>query len=62
MSIHTTTNTKSKASSFTFNSIALFILGLIGTIMIAFYFMAEVDDPEYLIYFAPILGLLFYGS
>jgi hypothetical protein len=62
MNTTTTQNTQNKAQSSTFNSIALFIVAVMGIILMAFYLMAEIDEPEYLLYFAPILGLLFYGS
>jgi hypothetical protein len=56
----TTTDMNLRTSSF--NSIALTAFAVIGLIMLIFYFMAEIEEPEYLIYFAPIIGLLFYSS
>jgi hypothetical protein len=50
------------ASSFTFSSIALFSAALLGLVLTLYYFLAELHQPEYLIYFAPLLGLIFYGS
>jgi len=47
-------------NSSTFNSIALTAFAVFGLILVVFYFMAEIEEPEYLVYFAPILGLMFY--
>jgi hypothetical protein len=58
----TTMKTLRNASSFTFGSIALFSMALLGLVVTLYYFLAELHQPEYLIYFAPLLGLLFYGS
>lgn len=44
------------------NRILLTTFAIVGLFLIAFYFMAEIEEPEYLVYFAPILGLAFYGS
>lgn len=45
-----------------FQSLALLAFALIGLFAICFYFLAEIHQPEYLVYFAPILGLLFYSA
>ena len=44
------------------NRILLTAFAIVGIFLLAFYFMAEIEDPEYLVFFAPILGLAFYGS
>jgi len=46
----------------TFSSFALFTFAFIGIFLVVFFFLFEIQEPEYLIYFAPIVGLLFYGS
>lgn len=51
-----------KTKSPAFSTLSLLSFGIIGLFMVVFYLFSEVKDPEYLIYFAPILGLLFYGS
>lgn len=43
-------------------SLFLAAFGVMGMIIFAFYLLAEVHEPEYLLYFAPIIGLLFYGA
>ena len=43
-------------------SLGLLSFALMGIIVFIFFIMAEIQQPEYLIYFAPILGLVFYGS
>lgn len=45
-----------------FQSLFLASFGVMGMVIMAFYLLAEVNEPEYLLYFAPIIGLLFYGS
>lgn len=44
------------------NRILLTAFAIVGIFLLAFYFLAEIEDPEYLLFFAPILGLAFYGS
>jgi hypothetical protein len=43
-------------------SVALTGFALAGIFMILLFLFTEISNPEYLAYFAPILGLLFYGS
>jgi hypothetical protein len=43
-------------------SLGLLSFAIMGIIVFAFFLMAEIQQPEYLIYFAPILGLVFYGG
>jgi hypothetical protein len=43
-------------------SLGLLSFAIMGIIVFVFFLMAEIQQPEYLIYFAPILGLVFYGS
>ena len=51
--------TNQQKSSFTaLGILALLFIVLIGT---SFYFLAELHESEYLVYYAPLLGLLFYG-
>jgi hypothetical protein len=56
---HTSDHMKTGNSS-TFNSIILTAFSVLGLVLVVIYFMAEIDEPEYLVYFAPILGLMFY--
>ena len=56
---HTSDHMKRK-NSFTFNSIVLTVFSAFGLLLVVFYFLAEIEEPEYLVYFAPILGLIFY--
>lgn len=56
---HTSDQIKTR-HSFTFNSIVLSAFSVFGLVLVVFYFMAEIQEPEYLVYFAPILGLMFY--
>jgi hypothetical protein len=43
-------------------SLGLLSFAIMGIIVFVFFIMAEIQQLEYLIYFAPILGLIFYGS
>jgi hypothetical protein len=43
-------------------SLGLLSFAIMGIIVFIFFIMAEIQQLEYLIYFAPILGLVFYGS
>lgn len=53
-----TTNTQTPKAT----SLGLLCFAIMGVIVFIFFLMAEIQQPEYLIYFAPILGLIFYGS
>ena len=55
-----TSPTKNSGTSTNFNYIALSAFACFGLILVIFYFLAEIEEPEYLVYFAPILGLIFY--
>ena len=55
-----TSPTKNSGTSTNFNYIALSVFAFLGLILVIFYFLAEIEEPEYLVYFAPILGLIFY--
>lgn len=51
-----------KFTSSRLNRIILIAFAISGILLLAFYLTAEIEEPEYLVYFAPILGLAFYGS
>lgn len=53
---------KTSASFQPFASLSLLALGLIATVAIGFYFLAEVLQAEHILYFAPMPGLLFYSA
>lgn len=40
----------------------LFGLASVALCTAVYYFLGELDQPEYILYFSPIFGLLFYGA
>jgi hypothetical protein len=44
------------------SSLLLFGLASVGLCAAVYYFLGELDQPEYILYFSPIFGLLFYAA
>jgi hypothetical protein len=52
---------KTKQQKSNFTALGLFALLFISLTGTSFYFLAELHESEYLVYYAPILVILFYG-
>lgn len=52
---------KSSQQSPFFGRLFLTAFAAIGTILISYYLFSEINRPEYLVFYAPIFGLLLFG-
>lgn len=52
---------KTSQSSQFFSRFFLVVFAAIGLLLTSYYLLSEIERPEYLVFYAPIFGLLLFG-